>query len=301
LKRNKELGVIGANSMVGSRFCELSELQLVKADLNGEISVDITEQESVENFFQDNKFETVILFSAFTDVDSAEGQRGNKSGTCWRVNVAGAKNVVEACRHFKRKLIFISTDFVFDGENGPYSETDLVGPNLEKVSWYGITKIEGEKLINNSLDDFMIIRISYPYRSRFGSKADFAKQILQRYDNHDLYPLFADQQITPTFIDDLAPCISLLLSKNAGGIYNLASPEPVSPYEFGIELIRIFGYDPHYIERGKLKTLLKKPGMTPRPLRGGMKTDKIEKLGFKPTDWKNGIREIFRQSNGRLI
>ena len=88
--------------MVGSRFCELSTLPLVKADLNGEISVDITRPQSVADFFESHDFETVILFSAFTDVDAAEKQRGQKDGLCWQINVEGVKNIVDACNKFKR-------------------------------------------------------------------------------------------------------------------------------------------------------------------------------------------------------
>lgn len=299
-KKNK-VAVIGASSMVGSRFCELSKLQLLKADLNGEHSVDITNYDSTLNFFESNKFNFVLLLSAFTDVDEAEKQRSNKEGTCWQINVSGVKNVINACKTFKTKLIFISTDFVFDGSNGPYKEEDEVGPDLSKVSWYGITKIEAEKNVTSFLDDFIIIRISYPYRARFEKKDDFAKQILRRYDQNDLYPLFSDQVITPTFIDDVAPCIDLLISKNAIGTFHLASPIPVSPYEFGYELVKVFGRDPKAIEKGNLGHMLEKSDITPRPLVGGMKTQKIEGLGFIPTVWKQGIKNLFEQSKGQLI
>lgn len=282
--------------MVGSRFCELTSLQLVKADLNGKISVDVTDFQSVVDFFKSHDFESIILFSAFTDVDVAENQRNQRSGLCWQINVEGVKNIINACIKFKRKLVFISTDFVFDGTSGPYSEDDQIGPDVSKVSWYGITKIEGEKEINKGLSDFIIIRISYPYRARFKKKEDFAKQILKRFKSGDLYPLFSDQQFTPTFVDDLGPCIDLLLAKKANGIYHLASPTRVSPYEFGCRLISIFGGDSSKVEKGSLKQTLAKSGAVPRPLKGGMKTAKIESLGLTPTNWGNGINEVFNQS-----
>lgn len=282
--------------MVGSRFCELSKLELVQADLKADVSVDITDKNSVNQFFEGNSFKSVVLFSAFTDVDAAEKQRNDKDGLCWKINVSGAANVIEACKNFQRKLIFISTDFVFDGSKGPYAEDDKVGPDLEKVSWYGITKIEGEKLVCEQIDDYIVIRISYPYRSNFEQKLDFARQILRKYDENDLYPLFSDQQITPTFIDDLAPCIYLLLLKDAVGIFHLGSPAPTSPYEFGRKLIEVFQRNPGVIKEGSLSSLLDKDGVTPRPQKGGMKTDKIESLGFTPTDWSLGLENIFKQS-----
>lgn len=301
MARNKTVGVIGASSMVGSRFCELSSLNLVKTDPNGAIATDITDSQSVADFFDNYNFESVILFSAFTDVDAAEKQRDQKDSLSWQINVVGLKNIIDACRKFKRKLVFLSSDFVFDGTEGPYSEQDDVGGNLSKVSWYGITKIEGEREINKSLDDFIIIRISYPYRARFEQKDDFARLILKRYESGDLYPLFTDQQITPTFVDDVSRCIDLLLSQKANGTFHLASPIPVSPYEFGCELIKVFGHDWTIVKKGKLQPILNKPGIVPRPLKGGMKTTKIEGLGLTPTNWKQGINKIFNQSHGQLI
>ena len=103
-----KVAVLGASSMVGSRFCELSQnLVLIKTDLKGKISVDITSRESVQSFFKKYDFNWVISFSAFTDVDAAEKQRGQKGGSCWQINVEGAQNVVNACRKYQRKLIFI--------------------------------------------------------------------------------------------------------------------------------------------------------------------------------------------------
>src|SRR3989338_4252742 len=174
------LAVIGSSSMVGSRFCDLSNqnFRLIKADLHGEIPVDITDVKSVRHFFLQNNFQYLILFSAFADVDEAEKQRGNKEGNCWKINVEGVRNVANACKKFKRKLIFISTDFVFDGINGPYDETDPIGGDLDKISWYGLSKIEGEKIVQRVLADFIILRISYPYRAEFQKKDDFAKHLI---------------------------------------------------------------------------------------------------------------------------
>ena len=134
MKNNNKIGVIGADSMVGSRFCQLSQLSLVKAVLNSKISVDIVESKSVAKFFEENEFESVILFSAYTDVDAAEKQRDDKNGSCWKINVKGPANITEACANFKRRLVFISTDFVFDGTSGPYDEGDSVGRSLNKAS-----------------------------------------------------------------------------------------------------------------------------------------------------------------------
>lgn len=295
------VAVIGANSMTGSRFCDLSQFNLIKTDLHTDISLDITLKDSINKFFKTRNFDTVILFSAFTDVDAAEKQREDRQATCWQINVEGVKNIVDECYNYAIKLIFVSTDFVFDGENGPYSENDPVGSNLNKVSWYGITKIEAEKTIKNKLSDYIILRISYPYRARFAGKDDIAKRILRLYDEDRLYPLFDDQIITPTFIDDIAPAVDLILTQNQAGIFHLASPKVTTHYEFAKRLLSEFKRNAKKVKKTSVVKFLENSGKTPRPVKGGMKVERIKDLGFEPTDWQKGIEAIFDQSQGKLI
>ena len=297
------LAVIGSSSMVGSRFCELAStsFNLCKADLKGVVSIDITKKASVENFFKTYDFEWLILFSAFTDVDAAEKQRGDKNGLCYQINVKGTANVVDACKNSNRKLIFISTDFVFDGQNGPYSEESQPGGDLDKISWYGLTKIEAENYIRENLANFLILRIAYPYRGRFTAKDDIAKRILRLYLKNQLYPMFSDQVITPTFIDDLFPAVKLLISSGQEGIFHLVSSRPTTPFEFAKDTVKIFGGNPNKVKSASIIEFLKNPANTPRSINGGLKVDKIKALGFIPTDWQEGIRIIHEQSKGQLV
>jgi dTDP-4-dehydrorhamnose reductase len=289
--------------MVGSRFCELQTgFQLIKADLNGEeISLDLTNRRSIESFFNNYEFEEAILFSAFTDVDAAEKQRGDKNEIAWKINVDGAEIVAKLANKLSRKLIFISSETVFDGKNGPYKEEDLVGQNLNKISWYGITKIKAEEAIQELSSNYTIVRICYPYRGRYAKKADFAKQILKKFDEDTLYPLFTDQIITPTFIDDLAPVIALIVNKQLDGIFHIASPKITTPYDFANFLLETFGRDPSSLKKASLETFLEQNKATPRPIKGGLDVSKISGFGFIPTAWEDGIKEIFKESNGKLI
>jgi len=297
------MAVVGSLSMVGSRFCELSSrsFSLIKTDLKGDISIDITQRDSVDIFFKNHDFEWLILFSAFTDVDAAEKQRGDKNGLCYLINVKGTASVVDACKNSNRKLIFISTDFVFDGQNGPYSEESQPGGNPPKVSWYGLTKIEAENYVRENLANFLILRIAYPYRGRFAAKDDIAKRILRLYLKNQLYPMFSDQVITPTFIDDLFPAVKLLISSGQEGIFHLVSPRETTQFEFAKEVIKVFRGDLNKLKSGSIIEFLKDPSNTPRPQNGGLKVDRIKALGFKPTDWQEGIKIIHEQSKGQLI
>lgn len=296
------IAVIGAGSMVGSRFCDLSrgDLDLIEADISGPNPIDITSVDSVEDFFKTHDFASLILFSAYTDVDGAEAQREDKTGTCWKINVEGVDNIVKACRKYSRKLFFISTDFVFDGKNGPYNEDDPTGKNPEDISWYGQTKIEAEKNILKNLKAAVIIRISYPYRGRFNGKDDVLKRILKLATENKLYPMFADQKITPTFIDDLVPAFKLISKNSQSGIFHIVSPKVTTQYELAVKLLSIFSIN-QKVESGSLLEFLKSGNKTPRPLNGGLNVSKIVKLGFTPTAWDNGIKIVASQSQGKLI
>lgn len=286
-----QLAVIGANSMVGSQFCEQAEKDffLVKGDYP---QVDITNSDLVEKFFANHDFAHLILFSAFTDVGKAEGQRDKKDGPCWQINVVGVQNVTSACRKFGRGLIFLSTDFVFDGTGGPYKEEDETGPDLEKVSWYGITKIEGERIIARNLSNYIILRIAYPYSGRDTGKDDLVLRIAKLYKEGNLYHMYTDQTITPTYIPDIAPAVRLLIGHDFVGIVHLASPVAISQYEFAKELIekaKIKGPKP--LQQKSIRDDLDKPQAVPRPKDSGLNVEKIKSQGFEPTDARSGIEK----------
>lgn len=291
------IAVIGANSMTGSRFCDMaqSKYQLIKTEISGSIPLDITNKKDVDIFFETQNFEYAIVFSAFTDVDAAELQRNNKEGSCWQINVNGIENITNAAEKNKKRLIVFSTDFVFDGSCGPYSEVDPIGPNLEKVSWYGITKIKSEKIVLSANNKNIILRISYPYRADYQPKEDFARGILRKFREKKLHKMFSDQTISPTFIDDIYPAIHLIISKNLKGIFHIASPEITTPFDFAKQLIDYSGGNTNEIQKGSLAEFLKQPKSTPRPVLGGMKVDKIISLGFTPTSYKVGLKTFIKQ------
>lgn len=288
--------------MVGSRFCELQKtFNLIKADLNGNPAVDVTNEDSISSLFQNYDFSTAILFSAYTDVEGAQKQKEQKGEIAWKINVDGAGSVAKHCREKGVKLIFISTDFVFDGKNGPYSEESRRSDDEKAISWYGYTKLKAEEIVESTRQDNIILRISFPYRGSFEGKDDFARSIIKKYDQKELHPMFSDQYFTPTFADDIAPAIELLISKNARGIFHLASPDVTTPYEFAKHLIETFGRDPADLKSSSIVDFQKGENVTPRPIKGGLKVDKIESLGFNPTGWQDGISKIFSQTGGKLI
>ncbi|OGD85755.1 hypothetical protein A2164_01960 [Candidatus Curtissbacteria bacterium RBG_13_35_7] len=292
------IGIIGSQSMVGSQVCTLlsktKTFELVKADLIADIKVDITDKKSVESFFKNYNFEWLILFSAYTDVNGAEKQRDDKTGSCYRINVLGSANIANACKIRSCKLIFISTDYVFDGSKGPYSESAPSGPNIQKVGWYGITKIKAEYYIQKTLpqSDFIILRIAYPYSGIDTGKDDLVLRITKLYKKGTLYPMYTDQIITPTFIPDIAEAIKLLILNKQHGIFHVASPITTTQYQFAKELLKILKGKDVKIQTSQLKKLKSDPNISPRPVNGGLKVEKIQQLGLSPINWKDGIKQI---------
>lgn len=278
-KKKIPAAVIGATSMIGSRFCELArdEFDLTQADLGAAVTVDITNRESVFSFFEIYYFDWLILFSAFTDVDAAEKQRNDANSSCWQINVEGTKNIARACKIHNKKLVYFSTDFVFDGESGPYREEDKPARNSKEISWYGWTKLKGEEEIKDSGCQFLISRTSYPYRAKFNTKTDFVRNISQRLQNNTLYPMYIDQFLTPTFIDDIVIALQQLIRSGQFGIYNLVDSTTLSAYEAACEIAKTFDFDQKKIEKESIaKFQTENPQATKRPVKGGLKNNKIQ-------------------------
>ena len=306
-----KLLVTGSSSLVGSHFVENTCLRF-------EISVigrtnffrgtdalakftklDLTNGEKLESAVKSSDAEYVINFAAETSVDGCEVERNRTSGRVYLTNTRAVRVLADVCKRTGKTLYQISTDAVFDGTYGPYSEVARPGPLHLPLSWYGQTKYLAEREVAALLSDFCIVRISYPYRSHFKSKTDFARNILRLYASGKLFPLFDDQIISPTLVDDISSATEFLIERGAHGIFHVASRNITTPYEFAGYLISTFFSvkDPD--------TVLKKEsvakhgsasGRAPRPIRGGLKTAKIMSLGFTPRTFQEGIQEIFRQS-----
>jgi dTDP-4-dehydrorhamnose reductase len=308
--KNQKILVIGSSSMVGSRVIELLSpyFSFLDADrknifpknvLEDFYEIDIRKKEDVFQIVKKKDFDWLWHFAAYTDVDEAESQRDDEGGLCWQVNALGTQNIVHACKKFDKKILYVSTDFVFDGKSGPYSEEDKPAGNSKEVSWYGWSKLAGEKIVLAANIPYLLVRISYPFRAYFPQKGDFLRNILERYKNGDLYPFFDDQKFTPTFIDDLAHALKFLIEKKALGIYHVACSNPTTPLEFGQRLLGLFFQAEDKVEKTSIKKFLAQGDKTPKPINGGLKVDKLLRLGFNLRTWQEAQDEVFRQQKAQ--
>ena len=197
--------VTGSMGLIGSRFFELyqKDLNLISADIRD--GFDVLDQTGLINKTKSalagRHLDAIIHLAAYTDVSAAHLQEGDQSGLCYRLNVNGTENAVALADAFGSHLVYVSTDFVFDGEGSvPIDEKTAPNP----IEWYGQTKLLGEEVVRNSAQSWTIMRIAFPYLREEGARPDLVVTIRKRLREGDDLFLFGDQCITPTFGDDIA-------------------------------------------------------------------------------------------------
>lgn len=282
----------GLSSMVGSRFVELHQDKYSFQNLDIAAGIDITKKPIVEKEIGESSGEVVVHFAAFTDVDAAHKQKGDKNGLCYRLNVFGSRYVAQSCKASGKFLIHISTDFVFDGKKrGLYTEADSPNP----IEWYGQTKLLAEEEVEKSGVDHVIARITYPYRAHFPAKLDLIRSIIKKLREGTLPPMFTDHILTPTFIDDISSALKTIIDKKPKGIFHLVGSTPVSDYELALSIADIFQLDSSQIKQGSLKTFLK-TAKRPYQQRLADSNQKLQKeLGVSMSTLEQGLKTIKRQ------
>jgi dTDP-4-dehydrorhamnose reductase len=289
--------VTGGNGLLGTKLTELAGLsfRVVSSDLQDGPSVeqpnltyvraDITDPAQIDSLLRRSKPEAVFHTAAFTDVDGCETRRE----AAWAVNVTGTENLAAACRRYGVRLIHLSTDYVFDGIAGPYSETDAPNP----VSHYGRTKLESERVVQSLLPDALIARTMVLYGFSAGARPNFVTWLVAALKSGTAARIVTDQFGNPTLADDLARALLLLFERRASGIIHAAGGEWLNRFDFALKTAEVFGLDASLISP-TTSDAFKQPA--PRPLRSGLRTDKIEReFGFRFSTAAEGLRAVREQ------
>ncbi len=230
-----KVAITGSKGLIGSRVVELLQNDFTFVEL--ELPVfDITDKEKTQRIIKNTDFDLLFHLAAYTNVDGAETEKEKAH----LINVTGTKNVLEAVIEKNKKLIVVSTDFVFDGKKGPYFEDSLPNP----LGYYAQTKFEGEQIVKNKA---MIVRFSYPYRAKHPSKPDFVKRLKNLIEEGKPLQLMSDSLITPTFIDDIAHAMKHLFMSFTPEIYHIVGAKPLSPFEAGIVIAKTFNLNTELI------------------------------------------------------
>lgn len=273
--------VTGINGQLGYDVVkELDKRGYIPIGVDRE-KVDLTDLSSINNLIKDSEVDAVIHCAAYTSVDKAEDDKE----LCEIVNILSVKEIVNTCKELDIPLVYISTDYVFDGtKEGEYIETDLVNP----INVYGRTKLMGEAFVKDILDKYFIVRISWV----FGENGNnFIDTMLRLSKEHKELNIINDQVGSPTYTKDLAPLLVDMIQTNKYGTYHATNEGFCSWYEFAKEIFKVKNIDikVNPITTDKYITKAK------RPLNSKMSKEKLEQNGFKRLrPWQEALKDYLK-------
>lgn len=294
----KRVLITGANGLVGqdlvqlmSRYPEYDVLATARDAAPrftgrscGYSPLDITRADDVARLFQDFTPTVVVNCAAMTQVDDCETQRD----ACWEVNARAVEHLSRQCHQVGAHLIQVSTDFVFDGNDGPYREE--ARPNA--LSFYGKSKQASENAARGAgLDKWSVARTVLVYGTGENlSRSNFALWVLEKLSNGETIRVVTDQYRSPTYSPDLAAGLERIARYGKSGIYHLSGREQVSVYEFARAIARVFDLDEALVQPTDSAQFTQ---VAPRPPKTGFIILKAEtELGYKPRSLTNALRHL---------
>ena len=265
--------VIGAAGQVGEHLCRTLRKNgqtVIGADLIHAapdiLALDIRNREDVNHIIESKHPDVVYLPASMSNVDYCE-QHSRES---YQVNVVGVENVLRVVNNLDARLVYFSSDYIFDGEDGPYAEDAPANP----INEYGRQKLIAEHLIALHARDFLIVRTTVVYGWESQGK-NFIFRLLRSLQAGDVVRVPVDQIGTPTFAPDLAEATVELAASSLQGVFHLVGAERVSRYEFARHAARAFGLDESLIQPVQTNELNQ---LARRPLNAGMKTSKARSV-----------------------
>ena len=291
--------VTGANGLLGQKLTKLLDQQIdihtiatarkpVSYSLiNAEFRIlDVVDQKETEKVILEVKPDVVIHTAAMTQVDQCETERE----ACWKANVTGVENLVNACEKANSFLVHVSTDFIFDGTHGPLDESAIPKP----VNYYGESKLAGEKAVMNSKLDWAILRTVLVYGvTEDMSRSNIVLWVKKSLEERKTIKVVNDQWRTPTLAEDLAMGCYLAATKKAKGIFHISGEKMMTPYDIALETADFFGLDKSLIKQTD-SSKFKQPAA--RPLKTGFIIEKAKReLGYRPHTFREGL-EVIKKS-----
>lgn len=291
--------VTGSNGLLGQKLTELlathpditliatargkSVLPIAQGEFH---TLDITDAAQVDAVVAATKPDVIINTAAMTQVDQCETERE----ACWKANVTSVENLVQACGRHGVHLVHVSTDFIFDGREGPLDENATPNP----VNYYGESKLAAEVAIQQSNISWSILRTVLVYGiTRDMSRSNIVLWVKGNLEQGKTIQVVNDQWRTPTLAEDLAQGCYLAARKKATGIYNISGKDFLTPYDIAIMTADYFQLDKSLIKQTD-STQFKQPAR--RPAKTGFIIDKARHdLGYEPHSFTEGIRILESQ------
>lgn len=269
--------VTGVKGQLGFDVCkELDRRNIENKGVDRE-DFDITDRNAVRNYILNYHPDVIVHCSAYTAVDRAE----DEEEVCYKVNVEGVKYIAETAKEIDAKLVYISTDYVFDGSgNNFFNIDDKTGP----LNVYGKTKLGGEEEVKKLLNKYFIIRISWV----FGLNGNnFIKTMMKLGESKTELNIVADQVGSPTYTFDLAPLICDMIETEKYGVYHATNEGECSWAEFAEYIFSVTGQNVlvHYIKTEEY------PVKATRPKNSRLNKVSLDEAGFKRLpDWKDAVK-----------
>jgi dTDP-4-dehydrorhamnose reductase len=287
--------ITGANGLLGQHLTKLlldqnyqvvatsrgeSRLPFQPSDKYTYREMDIANGLETFSVMSHEKPDVVVHAAAMTQVDDCE----LRPQQCERINVQGTSQVLTDAETFSSHFIYISTDFVFDGEQGNYAEEDDTKP----ISVYGFSKLQAESMVQTSTIPFAIVRTCLVYGNLLkGTRSNIVQWVKDSLQQGNTIQVVSDQLRTPTYVEDLAEGILLIIEKKATGIYHISGKDWLTPYDMAIKTAHKFELDASKIVKVDASTF-KQPGR--RPLKTGFVIEKARReLGYEPMSFDQGL------------
>jgi dTDP-4-dehydrorhamnose reductase len=294
-QRGPSVLIVGASGQVGHHLAMVAERRGLRWSGTfhtnprpGLQVLDVRDAAAVSSLVRDAEPAYILVPAAATHVDRCELE----AQAAYRVNVVGTSHLVDAANEVGAAIVYFSSDYIFDGAEGPYDERATANP----ISQYGVQKLSAEHVIAQRAIKALIVRTTVVYGPEPQGK-NFIYRLLAALRNRQEIAVPVDQVGTPTYAPALADAVFDLLAAGAGGVINVAGSELVTREQFAREAASTFGEDPSLV-RSVLTCELGQAA--PRPLNGGLSSDLAEQLlGRKLPGYVEGLRHMAAESNGR--
>lgn len=262
---------------------------IIEKNDDGYIQLDITDKTAVEKTLTEIKPDAVIHCAAWTAVDAAEDEENR--GKVFAVNADGTRNIAEACKKLDCKMLYISTDYVFNGQGTEPWTADC--KDYAPLNVYGKSKLDGELAVAETLEKFFIVRIAWV----FGLNGkNFIKTMINVGKKYDTVRVVNDQIGTPTYTYDLAGLLADMIQTDKYGYYHATNEGGfISWYDFCCEFYRLYGLDTKVVPVTTAEYGLSK---APRPFNSRLDKSKLTEMGFKPLPvWQDAVKRYLEEAD----
>jgi len=287
-----KLLVTGASGLLGTRICQIATAQNYEVysahsehipQFGAPIKLDITDGAALKQLFDKTKPDVIVHSAALTDVDKCEKEKDLAT----KINVESTSNIAQLCHRHNCFLVYVSTDYVFNGEKGNYKENEQTAP----INNYGLTKLKGEQEVKQSKAEYCIARTSVIYGSiPAAGKINFALWLIEKLGKREETKTVTDQWNSPTLNTNLAEMILEIVEKRITGTFHLAGATRLSRHEFAQNIAETFKFDKDLLRPTSSKDI---QWLAKRPKDSSLNVDKAKQtLKNKPLQISEALSRL---------